>query len=149
MKVQILNRIRDPINLYREQWVLYPIRLKLTLKYSAWGHRSLDLNLTELAGICLNGGICGLMRWSTHNLTNVTVLRLLASLYFEQFRRRIEGVAWLSSVRALKCRINFLLRTQPSHLVWKFINYIILILLYSFFLMLREIKLIGSFDQLI
>lgn len=121
MKVQILNRIRDPINLYREQWVLYLFRLKLTLKYSAWGHRSLDLNLTELAGICLNGGICGLMRWSTHNLTNVTVSRLLVNLYFEQFRCGIEGVAWLSSVRALKCRINFLLRTQPSHLVWKFI----------------------------
>jgi len=31
-------------------------------KYSAWVVRSQDQNLTELAGICSNGGICGLMR---------------------------------------------------------------------------------------
>jgi len=31
-------------------------------KYSTWRVLSQDRNLTELAGICINGGICGLMR---------------------------------------------------------------------------------------
>jgi hypothetical protein len=37
-------------------------RPKLTRKYSAWAVQSQGWNLTELAGICSNGGICGLMR---------------------------------------------------------------------------------------
>ena len=35
---------------------------QLTLKYSAWAVQSQGWNLTELAGICSNGGTCGLMR---------------------------------------------------------------------------------------
>jgi len=31
-------------------------------KYSAWAVQSQGWNLTELAGICPNGGTCGLMR---------------------------------------------------------------------------------------
>ena len=31
-------------------------------KHSTWRVLSQDRNLTELAGICTNGGICGLMR---------------------------------------------------------------------------------------
>ncbi len=36
-----------------------------------WGVLSQDRNLTELAGICSNGGTCGLIRQSTKNLTNL------------------------------------------------------------------------------
>jgi len=35
---------------------------KLMQKYSAWIVWSQDRNLTDLAGICSNGGTCGLMR---------------------------------------------------------------------------------------
>ena len=38
------------------------LKIKLTLEYSAWAVQSQGWNLTELAGICSNGGTCGLMR---------------------------------------------------------------------------------------
>ena len=46
-------------------WVVnyeYFVKIKLTLEYSAWAVQSQGWNLTELAGICSNGGTCGLMR---------------------------------------------------------------------------------------
>jgi len=48
------------------QWVLYVKKINfvymLTLKYLAWGVRLQRLNLNRLAGICMNGGACGLIR---------------------------------------------------------------------------------------
>jgi len=35
---------------------------KLTRKYFTWAVMSQDRNLTKLAGICTDGGRCGLMR---------------------------------------------------------------------------------------
>lgn len=42
--------------------ILVFLNYKLTQEYSTWGVQSQDWNLTELAGICSNGGTCGLMR---------------------------------------------------------------------------------------
>jgi hypothetical protein len=57
------------------QWALHvrPIYLvcTLTLKCLAWGVRLQRLNLNRLAGVCLNGGACGLIRQSAPNLTNI------------------------------------------------------------------------------
>ena len=48
---------------YEYQMVIYQKWLyKLTRKYSAWEVQLQYRNLTELAGIWLNGGTCGLMR---------------------------------------------------------------------------------------
>ena len=48
------------------QWALYVKKLffvyTLTLKCLAWGVRLQRLNLNRLAGVCLNGGACGLIR---------------------------------------------------------------------------------------
>jgi len=48
------------------QWVFYIKNFifvyTLTLKYLAWGVRLQRLNLNRLAGVCLNGGACGLIR---------------------------------------------------------------------------------------
>ena len=57
------------------QWALH-VRLMrlvctLTLKCLAWGVRLQRLNLNRLAGVCLNGGACGLIRQSAPNLTNI------------------------------------------------------------------------------
>ena len=47
-------------------WTLYVRRInfvyKLTLKCLAWGVRLQSLNLNKLAGVCMNGGVCGLIR---------------------------------------------------------------------------------------
>jgi hypothetical protein len=43
---------------------------KLTRKHLAWGVRLQRRNLKRLAGVCINGGVCGLIRQSTLNLTN-------------------------------------------------------------------------------
>jgi hypothetical protein len=57
------------------QWALHVRKLylarTLTLKCLAWGVLLQRLNLNRLAGVCLNGGACGLIRQSTPNLTNV------------------------------------------------------------------------------
>jgi len=50
------------------QWALHvghvsPVRT-LTLKCLAWRVRLQRLNLNRLAGVCLNGGACGLIRQS-------------------------------------------------------------------------------------
>jgi len=60
-------------------------------------------NLTELAGICLNGGICGLIRQSTKILP--TLYRNYFYFYFYFYLR--VGIAWLSTVRVLKYKIKF------------------------------------------
>ena len=57
------------------QWALH-VKLiyfvcTLTLKCLAWGVRLQRLNLNRLAGVCLNGGACGLIRQSAPNLTNI------------------------------------------------------------------------------
>ena len=48
------------------QWVFhfyfFKYECKLTLKYLAWGVLLQRLNLNRLAGVCLNGGACGLIR---------------------------------------------------------------------------------------
>jgi len=51
-------------------WLLSPV-CTLTLKCLAWGVRLQRLNLNRLAGVCLNGGACGLIRQSAPNLTNI------------------------------------------------------------------------------
>ena len=46
-------------------WILYLryyLEYTLTLKYLAWGVKLQRLNLNRLAGVCLNGGACGLIR---------------------------------------------------------------------------------------
>ena len=57
------------------QWALHVRKLilarTLTLKCLAWGVLLQRLNLNRLAGVCLNGGACGLIRQSAPNLTNV------------------------------------------------------------------------------
>ena len=57
------------------QWALHVRKLilvcTLTLKCLAWGVRLQRLNLNRLAGVCLNGGACGLIRQSAPNLTNI------------------------------------------------------------------------------
>jgi hypothetical protein len=57
------------------QWALHVRRLSLartlTLKCLAWGVWLQRLNLNRLAGVCLNGGACGLIRQSAPNLTNI------------------------------------------------------------------------------
>ena len=57
MKVEETIRIWDPVSLYTKSWIL-----KVYAKYSAWGVQLQSWNLTELAGISINGGTCGLMR---------------------------------------------------------------------------------------
>ena len=57
-------------------WTLYVELIKdfvykLTLKCLAWGVKLQRLNLNRLAGVCLNGGACGLIRQSAPNLTNI------------------------------------------------------------------------------
>lgn len=42
-----------------------------------WGVLLQNRNLTELAGICSNGGTCGLIRQSTKNLTNLKFKKLI------------------------------------------------------------------------
>jgi len=48
------------------QWALHFLLLlnqcTLTLKCLAWGVKLQRLNLNRLAGVCLNGGACGLIR---------------------------------------------------------------------------------------
>jgi len=44
---------------------------QLTRKCLAWGLKLQRWNLKRLAGVCINGGACGLIRQSTCNLTNV------------------------------------------------------------------------------
>lgn len=61
MKVRVMNRgkilvVRAVKNGF---WVCLP---KLTCKNPTWIVRLQSLNLTKLAGIYFNGGICGLMR---------------------------------------------------------------------------------------
>lgn len=57
------------------QWALHvgkmTLACTLTLKCLAWGVRLQRLNLNRLAGVCLNGGACGLIRQSAPNLTNI------------------------------------------------------------------------------
>ena len=48
------------------QWASYVRKLilvlQLTLKCLAWGVRLQRQNLNRLAGVCMNGGACGLIR---------------------------------------------------------------------------------------
>jgi len=58
----------------------------------------------RLAGVCINGGACGLIRQYTGNLTN---RRLLCTWVFtSQGQTGRTGAAWLSSVRVLRCGIE-------------------------------------------
>jgi uncharacterized membrane protein len=89
------------------QWVLYVGNLipvyTLTPEYLAWGVRLQRINLNRLAGVCLNGGACGLIRQSTPNLTNV--LSLEENNLGVDFLTKLIGTAWLSSVRVVECYI--------------------------------------------
>jgi len=57
------------------QWALYDgsifLLYQLTRKCLAWRVRLQRQNLKRLAGVCMNGGACGLIRQSACNLTNV------------------------------------------------------------------------------
>jgi len=46
-------------------------------KYLAGGVRLQKINLNRLAGVCINGEVCGLIRQSTGNLTNFASLTFL------------------------------------------------------------------------
>jgi len=65
------------------QWALHVgasnLACTLTLKCLAWGVRLQRLNLNRLAGVCLNGGACGLIRQSAPNLTNVLTKLIVSS----------------------------------------------------------------------
>jgi len=65
------------------QWVSYVsiflLVYTLTLECLAWGVRLQRINLKRLAGVCLNGGACGLIRQSTPNLTNLFIKNTVLS----------------------------------------------------------------------
>lgn len=88
-------------------WFYLKSLYTLTLECLAWRVRLQRLNLNRLAGVCLNGGACGLIRQSTPNLTNVLKLCFLKRLaaYIE---KNLIGTAWLSSARVVECYINLL-----------------------------------------
>jgi hypothetical protein len=58
----------------------------------------------RLAGVCINGGACGLIRQYTGNLTNRRLP--CAWVFASQGETRRTGAAWLSSVRVLRCGIE-------------------------------------------
>lgn len=58
----------------------------------------------RLAGVCINGGACGLIRQYTGNLTNRRLLRTW--VFVSQGETGRTGAAWLSSVRVLRCGIE-------------------------------------------
>lgn len=64
-----------------------------------------------MAGIYKNGGTCGLIRQSTKNLTNIYIFFFLILI---KKKKKKFGIAWLSSVRIVKCRVNSLESTDVS-----------------------------------
>jgi len=72
-KVRVSISIWDTCSPYLEfmnvrcQWELV---LKLTQKRSTWETNRKVGNLKRLAGVCINGGVCGLIRQYSWNLTN-------------------------------------------------------------------------------
>ena len=84
----------------------------LTLKCLAWGVWLQRLNLNRLAGVCLNGGACGLIRQSAPNLTNVLKSYNLYCLVANVVKLLI-GTAWLSSARVVECSIHLLNERNP------------------------------------
>lgn len=69
-------------------------------------------NLMRLAGACINGGACGLIRQYTGNLTSRS-RRGSPAFYMPPRNPLRRGAAWLSSVRVVRCRINFSNERNP------------------------------------
>lgn len=105
-KVRVSISIRHSGSPYCQRWVL------------DWGH-ILDLCLREtlrlgksrkagdlmrLAGACMNGGACGLIRQYTGNLTSRSDGRSWGLRLNEHIS--YNGAAWLSSVRVARCGIE-------------------------------------------
>jgi len=62
-------------------------------------------DLKRLAGACINGGACGLIRQYTGNLTSRRRPRsTIICISLRTYGRR--GAAWLSSVRVVRCGIE-------------------------------------------
>jgi len=91
------------------QWALHVGKLiparTLTLKCLAWGVWLQRLNLNRLAGVCLNGGACGLIRQSAPNLTNV--LKRLIVLSNGKYRKSFNW--YCMAVVSSCCRMFYLL----------------------------------------
>jgi len=62
VKVWVSIRTSLPSSPYCKRWVFQDYSMIVNVKYPTRGVLSQDRNLTELAGICINGGTCGLMR---------------------------------------------------------------------------------------
>ena len=65
----------------------------------------------RLAGVCINGGACGLIRQYTGNLTNRRLPRAQVFVSWRGAGR--AGAAWLSSVRVLGCGIELPNERRP------------------------------------
>ena len=97
------------------QWALHVGNLylarTLTLKCLAWGVLLQRLNLNRLAGVCLNGGACGLIRQSAPNLTNI--LKKFIVLSNGKYRQLFSW--YCMAVVSSCCRMfySFTQRTQP------------------------------------
>jgi len=79
------------------------------------------LNLKRLAGVCINGEACGLIRQSTVNLTNVVGI-----IYDKSYLITHNNFNWYCmAVVSLCCEIQYLViqQTQPlEQILFKFFN---------------------------
>jgi len=109
-KARVSNRIRYPGSPRSKRWMpaVWPFKAappSESVKHPTWGVRRQRWNSKELTGARTSGGTCGLIRWYARNLTRAWKVadgrqrRLLSS-------DRILGAAWLSSARAVRCRLK-------------------------------------------
>lgn len=72
-------------------------------------------DLMRLAGVCINGGACGLIRQYSGNLTNRRLFSTQIFIFCSE--TKCIGAAWLSSVRVLRCNIDLFNEHNPQLLV--------------------------------
>jgi len=92
-------------------WPIFGLSLRKTPRL---GKSRKAGDLMRLAGVCINGGACGLIRQYTGNLTN----RRLPGAQIFKFcgQTRCTGAAWLSSVRVSRCGIELPNEHNPPQL---------------------------------
>ena len=76
-----------------------------SVKHSTWGVRRQRWNSKELTGARTSGGTCGLIRWYARNLTRAQTTGEYAWKRIAS-NSRCRGAAWLSSARAVRCRLK-------------------------------------------
>ena len=116
-KVRVSNRIRYPGSPHSKRWMpavgTWYQRLSESIKHPTWGVRRQRWNSKELTGARTSGGTCGLIRWYARNLTRAWI----AEEGFrdnDALRGLCEGAAWLSSARAVRCRLKCHNERNPS-----------------------------------